>query len=161
MCEQEFLDGTGQPERYQMERLAETGVTGERGRVCEVYFEKKALVMEPRGKGWCGSGEKMKCLKVDKRTFLLCVCVCVCALQEQVAKGSWGDSSRLEESSASLSGAQHHGGTAGTAGLAGCLCPQISTVPGGDVSVKGKPCGLQQHREVSEGTVVRRLSFDR
>jgi len=31
VCEQGFLDGTGQPERYQMERLAETGVTGERG----------------------------------------------------------------------------------------------------------------------------------
>lgn len=69
MCERGFLDGTGQPEVYQMERLAETGVTGERGRVCEVYLKKKALVMEPRGKGWQGSGEKMKCLKVDKRTF--------------------------------------------------------------------------------------------
>lgn len=38
-------------------------------------------MIELRDKGWCGSGEKMKCLKVDKRTFLLRVC----ALQKQVA----------------------------------------------------------------------------
>lgn len=107
VCERGFLDATGQLERYQMERLAEMGVTREQGWVCEVYFKKKALVMELRGKGWCGSGEKMKCLKVDKRTFLLCVC----ALQKQVAKGSWGDSSRLGGCSASL----------GSAGL--CLAP--------------------------------------
>ena len=42
VCEQGFLDGTGQPERYQMERLAETGVTGERGWACEVYLKKES-----------------------------------------------------------------------------------------------------------------------
>lgn len=49
----------------------------------------------------------------------------------------------------------------GTEGLASHVHPQSSAGPGGDVSVKGKPCRSERHQEVSEGTVVKRLSFDR
>lgn len=34
------------------------GVTGERGRVCEVYLKKKALMMEPRVKAGVGLGRR-------------------------------------------------------------------------------------------------------
>lgn len=86
-----------------MERLAGKGGTGEQGQVCEVYLKEKELVMEPGGKGWRGSGDKTKWLKVDKRTFL----VRVCSVRKHIVKGSWGDCSGLGGCTAPLGNARH------------------------------------------------------
>lgn len=90
----------------------------------------------------------------------MCVCSAEASSERQlgVIAAEWKDA---QHPSAALGCARHHGGTAGAEGLAGCLRPRISAVPGGDVSVKGTPRGSERHREGSEGTVVKRLSFDR
>lgn len=86
-----------------MERLAGKGGTGEQGRVCKVYLKEKELLTEPGGKGWHGSGDEMKRLKVDKRTFL----VHVCSTWKHIVKGSWGECSRPGGCTAPLGKAQH------------------------------------------------------
>lgn len=57
--------GLGRQRGARWKRLAETGGTGDQGRVCEVFLKRKELAKELEGKGWHGSGDKMKQLKVD------------------------------------------------------------------------------------------------
>lgn len=127
------------------------GGTGDQGQVCEVYFKRKELAKELGGKGWRGSGDKMKQLKVDKKNVL----VHMCALQKHITKGSQVTAAGWEDAwypcaLLSTPGEQWEWRAVGHSPV------ELRSLQGW-----GEHKVAQRHQEDSKGTVVKRLSFDR
>lgn len=145
-----FLMGLGRQKSARWKGWQRWG-TREQGRNCEVCLKKKELAMEPKGKGWHGSGDKMKQLKVDKKNVL----VHMCALQKHLTKGSQVTATGWEDAQypcalLSAPGEQWEWGAVGHPSA------ELSSLQGW-----GEHKEAQQHQEYSTGTVVKRLSFDR